>query len=38
MPKNPPADPTKESQLGRDYARVQYEMDLLLNEWEGLPG
>jgi ATP-binding cassette subfamily F protein 3 len=33
---NPPADPVKVGQLGRDYARVQYEMDLLIGEWEGL--
>lgn len=33
---NPPADPVKVGQLGRDYARVQYEMDQLINEWEGL--
>jgi ATP-binding cassette subfamily F protein 3 len=35
---NPPADPVKVAQLGRDYARVQAEMDLLLSEWEGLQG
>jgi len=35
---SPPADPAKVAQLGRDYARVQHEMDLLLNEWEGLQG
>ncbi len=33
---NPPADPARVAQLGRDYARVQYEMDGLLNEWEAL--
>jgi ATP-binding cassette subfamily F protein 3 len=35
---SPPADPAKVAQLGRDYARVQKEMDLLLSEWEGLQG
>lgn len=35
---NPPADPVKVAHLGRDYARVQHEMDLLLEEWEGLQG
>ncbi len=35
---NPPADPAKVAQLGRDYTRVQREMDWLLNEWEGLQG
>ncbi len=33
---NPPSDLVKVGQLGREYARVQYEMDLLINEWEGL--
>ena len=31
---HPPADMVKVGQLGRNYARVQYEMDLLINEWE----
>jgi ATP-binding cassette subfamily F protein 3 len=33
---NPPADPSKVARLGKDYARVQAEMDLLLVEWERL--
>ncbi|MEZ0396745.1 MAG: ribosomal protection-like ABC-F family protein [Anaerolineales bacterium] len=33
---NPPADPARVAQLGRDYARLQHEMDVLLNEWETL--
>jgi ATP-binding cassette subfamily F protein 3 len=33
---NPPADPAKVAQMGREYARVQGEMDVLLQEWEGL--
>ncbi len=33
---NPPADPARVAQLGRDYARVQKEMDELLAEWENL--
>ncbi len=33
---NPPPDPGKVGKLGREYAHVQYEMDLLINEWEGL--
>jgi ATP-binding cassette, subfamily F, member 3 len=33
---NPPPEPAKVARLGKDYARVQYEMDLLLSEWEGL--
>jgi len=32
----PPPDSAGVAQLGRDYARVQYEMDLLIAEWEGL--
>jgi hypothetical protein len=34
----PPADPARLAQPGRDDARVQHEMDLLLGEWEGLQG
>ena len=33
---NPPPDPVKVGQLGREYARVQYDMDLLIGEWEEL--
>jgi ATP-binding cassette subfamily F protein 3 len=33
---NPPADPARVAQLGREYARVQQEMDMLLGEWESL--
>ena len=33
---NPPADPAKVARLGREYARVQAEMDALLTEWEKL--
>ncbi len=33
---NPPTDLLKVAKLGKEYARVQYEMDLLLSEWEGL--
>jgi ATP-binding cassette subfamily F protein 3 len=32
----PPPDSARVAQLGRDYARVQYDMDLLIAEWEGL--
>jgi ATP-binding cassette subfamily F protein 3 len=35
---NPPTDPAKVAQLGREYQRVQREMDALLAEWEGLQG
>jgi ATP-binding cassette, subfamily F, member 3 len=35
---NPPPDPVKVAQMGREYQRVQREMDLLLKEWEGLQG
>jgi ATP-binding cassette subfamily F protein 3 len=31
---NPPADPARVAQMGKDYARVQAEMDALLSEWE----
>jgi len=31
---NPPADPVKVTRLGREYARVQKEMDEKLGEWE----
>ncbi len=33
---NPPTDPAKVAQLGKEYQRVQREMDDLLKEWEGL--
>jgi ATP-binding cassette, subfamily F, member 3 len=33
---NPPADPAKVAQLGKEYQRVQHEMDGYLSEWEGL--
>jgi ATP-binding cassette subfamily F protein 3 len=33
---NPPDDPAKVAQLGKQYASVQREMDEKLNEWEGL--
>jgi len=33
---NPPADPAKVQQLGRDYVRLQEELDGLMEEWEGL--
>jgi ATP-binding cassette subfamily F protein 3 len=33
---NPPPDPAKVAKLGSEYARLQYEMDLLLSEWEAL--
>ncbi|MBN2388505.1 MAG: ABC-F family ATP-binding cassette domain-containing protein [Anaerolineales bacterium] len=33
---NPPDDPARVAQLGKDYARVQAEMDALLGEWEEL--
>jgi ATP-binding cassette subfamily F protein 3 len=33
---NPPADPAKVAQMGREYTRVQAEMDVLLQEWEVL--
>jgi ATP-binding cassette subfamily F protein 3 len=33
---NPPADPGKVAQLGKDYQRVQEEMDSWLAEWEKL--
>ena len=31
---NPPADPIKVTRLGREYARVQKEMDEKMGEWE----
>jgi hypothetical protein len=33
---NPPADPAKVAQLGKEYQRVQREMDVWLAEWEEL--
>ena len=33
---NPPADSRRVAQLGRDYARLQHEMDGILREWEEL--
>ncbi len=33
---NPPADPVKVAQLGREYERVQKQMDEKLTQWEGL--
>ena len=33
---NPPADPARVGQLGKEYARVQHEMDMLLSDWERL--
>ena len=33
---NPPADPAKVAQLGKEYQRVQHEMDIWLVEWEEL--
>jgi ATP-binding cassette subfamily F protein 3 len=33
---NPPSDPARVAQLGKEYARVQYEMDILINDWESL--
>jgi ATP-binding cassette, subfamily F, member 3 len=33
---NPPADPVKVAQLGKEYGRVQKQMDEKLVEWEGL--
>ena len=33
---NPPADPAKVAQLGREYQRVQLDMDVWLAEWEEL--
>ncbi|GAB4484287.1 MAG: ABC-F family ATP-binding cassette domain-containing protein [Anaerolineales bacterium] len=33
---NPPTDPVKVAQLGREYERVQKQMDEKLTEWEGL--
>jgi len=33
---NPPEDPGRVARLGKDYARVQAEMDALLVEWEQL--
>ena len=33
---NPPQDPHEVTRLGREYARVQNEMDGKLGEWEQL--
>ncbi len=33
---NPPGDPAKVAQLGKEYQRVQLEMDVWLAEWEEL--
>jgi len=33
---NPPADPAKVAQLGKEYQRIQSEMDIWLAEWEKL--
>ena len=33
---NPPADPGKVAQLGKEYQRIQLEMDVWLAEWEQL--
>jgi ATP-binding cassette subfamily F protein 3 len=33
---NPPADPAEVARLGREYSRIQNEMDRLLHEWERL--
>ncbi len=33
---NPPPDPLKVAQLGREYERIQKQMDEKLAEWEGL--
>ena len=33
---NPPTDPVKVAQLGKEYQRVQQEMDVWLAEWEQL--
>jgi ATP-binding cassette subfamily F protein 3 len=33
---NPPTDPVKVAQLGKEYQRVQLEMDVWLAEWEEL--
>ncbi len=35
---NPPADPAEVMQLGREYARIQQEMDEKLREWEKVQG
>ncbi len=35
---NPPVDPARVTHLGREYARVQKEMDEKLNEWEQVQG
>jgi ATP-binding cassette subfamily F protein 3 len=35
---HPPADPAKVAKLGRDYARIQKEMDEKLAEWEQMQG
>jgi ATP-binding cassette subfamily F protein 3 len=33
---NPPSDPAKVAQLGKEYQRIQLEMDVWLAEWEEL--
>jgi hypothetical protein len=33
---NPPSDPAKVAQLGKEYQRIQLEMDVWLAEWEQL--
>jgi TolA-binding protein len=33
---NPPADPAKVQQLGRDYLHLQASLDGLMQEWEAL--
>ncbi len=35
---NPPADPLQVAQLGKEYERVQRQMDEKLTQWEGLQG
>ncbi len=35
---NPPADPARVTRLGREYARLQKEMDEKLGEWEKVQG
>jgi ATP-binding cassette subfamily F protein 3 len=34
----PPTDPAKVAQLGKEYQRIQLEMDVWLAEWEQLQG
>jgi len=33
---NPPDDPARVAQMGREYTRLQREMDALLTDWERL--